>query len=385
MSFYVYNTHKELNDHFKLITTKSGDVKDFFIKKWRFLCEDSYILHKLYGLCKKNNMVGVLTPSHGWSPINQFNTNYSVNLKLSEYVNELIKKEFILKGVPKINGRKVKDITFNKEEFDDSQDYIIKEIENYFFWLNHYKEKIFVDLRKLKPDDFLYELITLANKTMGNGTFGESCVEYYLKKNMTDVVTHRTSSIRGNLNDMVGGYDLYTTSKINDDVEKYQSKVVKMYDDSFNAYIDCRNYYNKGIRKLVLVELNYFNDTINPSYMTFLNLKPDTIYKDGFKYRYKKEHLIMKTEINEIFHSKIFYEFFMYCSKQDIHFSFEVGDDNSFDYNKENKSVSIVLPKESEEFNDKIILDGWRNVIDDIETDNEMKSKLQKDLDKFLQ
>ncbi len=371
---YSTGNSRNIENHVKKICTIKGASKNFFLSEWREIFKESYLSKHQYGFCNRNSTYGVLTPKGTWSPVNQFNTHYTVNVKIIEKLNEWIFTDFFLKGTNEINGEKIKEITFE----NNSSDYIELELKNYFKWLRYYKDKIFIDHNLIGPSDFIYELFTIASKTIGTGTYGELCIEQYFKKNVKSAKIYRTSLVRGSSIDMVNGCDLFTVN--NDDsskIKRIQSKVVKFQGDSFKNIIDVKDYIGKNIDFLVLVSLNYdFRlHIVNPTRMVFLYLKEDTIISESNGwYTYNKNNILMEEKIDDIFNSKIFFEFFMYCSKNDVEFSLEVSEDTNLNFIKEERKVCVSLPSSSENFDIDKIHDVWVEIIQSI-------SQKQEDID----
>ena len=286
----------------------------------------------------------------------------------------MIFQDYFLKGINNLNGVPLKEITFD----GDSSDYIVEEIKNYFKWFRVYKDKILIDHRTVGPSDFLYELFHIASKTIGTGTYGELCIEQYFKKNVKSAKIYRTSLVRGSSIDMVNGCDLFTVN--NDDsskIKRIQSKVVKFQGDSFKNIIDVKDYMGKNIDFLVLVSLNYdFRlHIVNPTRMVFLYLKEDTIISESNGwYTYNKNNILMEEKIDDIFNSKIFFEFFMYCSKNDIEFSLEVSEETNLNFIQDERKVCVNLPSSSENFDINKIHDVWVEIIQSI-------SQKQEDID----
>jgi len=295
---YSTGNSRNIENHVKKICTIKGASKNFFLSEWREIFKESYLSKHQYGFCNRNSTYGVLTPKGTWSPVNQFNTHYTVNVKIIEKLNEWIFTDFFLKGTNEINGEKIKEITFE----NNSSDYIELELKNYFKWLRYYKDKIFIDHNLIGPSDFIYELFTIASKTIGTGTYGELCIEQYFKKNVKTSKIYRTSLVRGSTVDMVNGCDLFTVN--NED----------------------------------------------------------------------KTKIIMEEKIDDIFNSKIFYEFFMYCSRNDIEFSLEVSEDTILNYIKDENKVIVSLPTSSDKFDTDKIYEVWVEIINSI-------SKKQEDID----
>ena len=371
---YSTGNLRNIENHVKKICTIKGPIKDLFLSEWREVFKECYLSKNQYGFCQKNGTYGVLTPKGSWSPVNQFNTNYIVNIKIIEKLNEWIFQDYFLKGVNNLNGEPLREITFD----NDSPNYIEREIRNYFKWFRVYKDRILIDHKIIGPSDFLYELFHIASKTIGTGTYGELCIEHYFKKNVKTAKIYRTSLVRGSSIDMVNGCDLFTVN--NDDntkVKRIQSKVVKFEGDSFKNIIDVRDYIGKNINYLVLVSLNYdfrFH-TVNPTRMVFLHLKEDTIIPElnGW-YTYNKNNILMEEKIDDIFNSKIFFEFFMYCSKNDVEFSLEVSEDTNLNFIEEERKVCVSLPAGNENFDVNKIHETWIQIINSI-------SQKQEDID----
>jgi hypothetical protein len=371
---YSTGNLRNIENHIKRICTIKGPIKDLFMDEWREVFRECYRNINQYGFCEKNRTYGVLTSRGSWSPVNQFNTNYFVNIKIVEKLNEWIFQDYFLKGINEFNGEPLTEIVFE----NNSPDYVEKEIKNYFKWLRHYKDRVFVDHRLLGPSDFLYELFHVASKTIGSGTYGELCIEYHFKKNIKTAKIYRTSLVRGSSIDMVNGCDLFTIN-IEDEtkVKKIQSKVVKFQGNSFKNIIDVKDYIGKGIDFLVLVSLNYnfkFN-TVSPDKMIFLYLKEDTIINqsDGW-YTYNKNNILMQEKIDDMFNSKIFFEFFMYCSKNEVEFVLEVSEETNLNFIKDENKVIVNLPSNSEDFDIQKIYNVWVEIIQNI-------SKKQEDID----
>jgi len=361
---YSAEISKNIENHIKKICTIKGPTKDLFLSEWREVFKECYFNKNQYGFCQKNGTYGVLTPKGSWSPVNQFNTNYLINIKIIEKLNEWIFQDYFFKGINNLNGKPLRDITF-----DDSLS-VEEEIINYFKWFREYKDRILIDHKIIGINDFLYELFNIASKTMGIGTFAELCIEYYFKKNVKSVNIYRTSLYRGSLIDMINGCDLFTVNNKDDTkVKRIQSKVVKFQGDSFKNIIDVKDYIGKNIDFLVLVSLNYdfrFH-TVSPTRMVFLHLKEDTIIPElnGW-YTYNKNNVLMEEKIDDVFNSKIFFEFFMYCSKNDVEFSLEVSENTNLNFIEEERKVCVSLPSSVENFDINKIHDTWIEIINSI-------------------
>lgn len=375
---YSAGNLRNIENHVKRICTIKGPIKDLFMDEWSNMFKECYRNKNQYGFCEKNGTYGVLTLKRSWSPVNQFNTNYLVNIKIIEKLNEWIFQDYFLKGINNLNGEPLKEITFE----DDRPNYIEEEIKNYFNWFREYKDRILIDHRMIGPSDFLYELFHIASKTIGTGTYGELCIEHYFKKNVKSAKIYRTSLTRGSTIDMVNGCDLFTiNNEDNSKVKRIQSKVVKFQGDSFKNIIDVKDYIGKNIDFLVLVSLNYdfrFH-TVTPTKMVFLYLKEDTIISqlNGW-YTYNKNNVLMEEKIDDIFNSKIFFEFFMYCSKNDVEFSLEVSEDTELKFLNDERKVCVNLPSSSENFDIEKIYDTWVEIIKNI-------SQKQEDIDLMME
>ena len=162
---YSTGNLRNIENHVKKICTIKGPIKDLFLSEWREVFKECYLSKNQYGFCQKNSTYGVLTPKGSWSPVNQFNTNYIVNIKIIEKLNEWIFQDYFLKGVNNLNGEPLREITFD----NDSPNYIEREIRNYFKWFRVYKDRILIDHKIIGPSDFLYELFHIASKTIGTG------------------------------------------------------------------------------------------------------------------------------------------------------------------------------------------------------------------------
>ena len=374
---YQNKTRKNIDEHITSIVTIDNQIKRKFLNLWYELYEDCYSEYNQYGLCLRNNKTGVLTPKGNWSPINQFNTNYTINSKLIQKLNEWISNDFFFRGISEVNGMDIKEITFNKEDFFDSEDYVEQEIDNYFFWLRHYKNKIFLNQEKMTQNDFLNELFEIAAKTLGLGTYGELCVEFFLKRKYPTTPVFRTSAVRGDKNDMIGGCDLYIID--GEKTKKFQTKVTKIGTDNiFKKLIDVNYYKRLGIDYLVLVDLNYnfIYNTMKPDRMVFLRMEDDLIIKKPNGYTYNNNHVIMENNIDNIFHSQVFFEFFVYCTKNDVEFLLEVGDDTSFNFDKNERKLNVILPSKSEDINNEKIKESWVEIIELISKDDTDKKTM---------
>lgn len=357
--------------------------KSILTSSWRVIYDIFYSKYGQYGKVTENGEEGVLTPKRTWSAVNQFNTHTDIQDIIVQFLNQNISNDFFSKGIEEVDGRKVKLIDFDPKNEDIQS--INDELKNYFNWLYYYGDKLFKDLGKVSKNDILHHLLEIATFTMAAGTFGELSVEFFLKTKYTDGYdVIRNSSLRGNSDDMKNGVDLYTIEKkMPYKKKKFQIKNAKIYDENLiYKSINTSYYCDKGIDYLVLAQMNIDENTHipNPSNMIFLKMSSDLFYtkksKTGrYSYTYKKEQVIMEEQISPIFKSKIFFEFFMYCSKHGIEFNMDVLEETSVKIG--NNSVNVILPKNHEDFNESVIIDSWRNLINQFEKDVPQKESLE--------
>jgi hypothetical protein len=377
----------------KKICTGSGHYKEskkYLINNWANIYVKYYTKFNQYGTCDQNGMTGVLTPFGSWSRINQFNTHPSCNEYISQYLNQQLSNDFIAKGIDELDGRQIDLIKFDKT--NTTVEYAFSELEKYFFWLNYYGDKIFKDQNNLTDNDFLSILIDKAISTMSAGTFAELCVEYLFKSKLIKYNVYRSSTIKGNKDDF-NGVDLYTTEKDNESaVKKYQVKSVKVYGGNtiYNP-INTKFYNQMGIDYLTIAEMNIHYTpseiTVNPTRMLFFKMDPNLFTEQkhlnsGDTYSFDPKSIIMEEPISQIFKSKIFYDFFMYCTKHGLQFLMDVDDTTSATYDENMKSVSLKLPTDDKTYDDQPIIDVWKEIINKIETGTNRENSL-KDLEKF--
>lgn len=84
----------------------------------------------------------------------------------------------------------------------------------------------------------------------------------------------------------------------------------------------------------------------------------------------------MEQTNNEIFKTKIFYEFFLYSMKNKLKFEMDVVDNTSLTFDETNKLVYVIIPEKMENYDEKIIINGWKNIIKNIETNEKMDETL---------
>lgn len=360
-----------------------GDAKRLIITNWRLICIKYYSKCGQYGICARNQTEGVLTPAGGWSRINQFNTHPTCNEYIAQYLNQQLSNDFIAKGIDDFEGKKIELIQFDSDK--TSKEQALYELNKYFFWLNHYGHQIFVDQSKVSDDDFLSILIDKTISTMSVGTYGELCFEYYFKSVLIKYDIYRSSTIKGNKDDF-RGVDFYSIEKEHPEKKRtYQVKSVKVFPNNIiRNPINAAYYYKNNIDYLTIVELNvgYENElTVSPTRMLFFRMEPNlfTTHKNFNKkdtYSFKPESILMEQPISQIFKSKIFYEFFMYCTKHGLEFLMDVSDTTSAIYDHDIKSVSVNLPSDDKKYQDQPIIDTWTEIINQIETGTNRENSL---------
>jgi hypothetical protein len=84
----------------------------------------------------------------------------------------------------------------------------------------------------------------------------------------------------------------------------------------------------------------------------------------------------MEQTNNEIFKTKIFYEFFLYSMKNKLKFEMDVVDNTSLTFDETDKLVYVIIPEKMENYDEKIIINGWKNIIKNIETNEKMDETL---------
>lgn len=352
-----------------------GYAKKVLMSNWKSICVEYYSKYNQYGVCAHNQTEGVLTPNGGWSRINQFNTHPTCNEYIAQYLNQQLSNDFIAKGIDDFEGRKIELIQFDSDK--TSKELALYELEKYFFWLNHYGHKIFIDQSKMGDNDFLSILIDKTITTMSVGTYGELCFEYYFKSKLLKYEVYRTSTIKGNKDDF-RGVDLYSIEKDNPNKRKtYQVKSIKIYpNNTLYSPINTAHYHRNGVDYLTIVELNINNKdgiTVNPTRMLVFKMDPNLLtpqkhLNKNDTYTFKTESILMEQPISQIFKSKIFYEFFMYCTKHGLEFLLDVSDNTSATYDDNRKSVSVNLPSDDKLYQDQPIVDVWTEIINKTET-----------------
>jgi hypothetical protein len=71
----------------------------------------------------------------------------------------------------------------------------------------------------------------------------------------------------------------------------------------------------------------------------------------------------MEENISTIFKSKPFFEFFKYCSKQGIAFDMNVSESET-KFEILEKSINFYLPEKEENFDESVVLEAWRQLIE---------------------
>jgi hypothetical protein len=337
---------------------------------WRDLYKKTYVKYNLW-----DEKSGGVIYKGNWSPINQANTNYTIQTKIANKLNEFIYEDFIKNNIHYIQSTEVNYIEFDKSRIYDHS-YLLTELNNYFFWLNYYSDSILVDLNALKKSDFLYELIEDAINLMGFGNYCEMCFEYYLKNNRKDLTNIERSGKRGSSIDFKG-IDIsakessYPFKKL-----FYQCKHIKIY-NGYTIYdkLNIQYYKRKGINYIVLI--NFQDRDITKKGKLYV------VHIEDFHNSTHKNKQILKfnpsesMEISAIFNSKLLYDFFIYSSRFNIEFKMEVvQNDYKCIFNKENKNVELYLPSNENDFDPLKIKNAWIDVINYFETEENKENEL---------
>lgn len=83
---------------------------------------------------------------------------------------------------------------------------------------------------------------------------------------------------------------------------------------------------------------------------------------------------------NNIFNSKIFYEFFLFCTKKNIDFVLEISEKSKIKYNSNENKLIASLSKKDDEFKPQMIYSVWNKIIDNNIVDMDEKEKIKKEL-----
>jgi len=83
---------------------------------------------------------------------------------------------------------------------------------------------------------------------------------------------------------------------------------------------------------------------------------------------------------NNIFNSKIFYEFFLFCTKKNIDFVLQINEKSKIKYNSNENKLIASLSKKDDEFKPQMIYSIWNKIIDNKIVDMDEKEKIKKEL-----
>ncbi len=373
---FKYNKNKYSSGIYKICTGRESvhsKEKPRLKENWDKVYKKFYTPHNQYGVNPESGLEGVLTSKKTWSAVNQINTHATAQDILIQYLNQQISNKFVARGIEDVDGRKVKLIEFDPKSEDP--EYIRNELDNYFFWINYFGDKIFKNLNQITKEDPLHQILEIANFTMAQGTFGELSTEYLLKTKYKDKYnTYRNSSTRGDFSDMITGTDIYVTVKSSPEtIKNFQVKNSKIYSgNTIYTSINTRDYKKKGVDYLVLAQIDIKDDPTyvpNPTTLVFLPMKEDLLKTNksftGTKdtYTFDSKDIIMEENISPIFKSKPFFEFFKYCSKQGIGFDMDVSE-NETKFEILEKSIKFLLPEKEENFDESVVLDAWKQLIE---------------------
>ena len=88
---------------------------------------------------------------------------------------------------------------------------------------------------------------------------------------------------------------------------------------------------------------------------------------------------------NNIFNSKIFYEFFLFCTKRNIDFVLEISEKSKIKYNSNENKLTASLSKKDDEFKPQMIYSVWNKIIDNNIVDIGEKEKIKKELNDLFE
>ena len=88
---------------------------------------------------------------------------------------------------------------------------------------------------------------------------------------------------------------------------------------------------------------------------------------------------------NNIFNSKIFYEFFLFCTKRNIDFVLEISEKSKIKYNSNENKLTASLSKKDDEFKPQMIDSVWNKIIDNNIVDIDEKEKIKKELNDLFE
>jgi hypothetical protein len=352
-------------------------AKRHLLSKWFETYEKFFSPFGQYKFFEETKKWGVCTNKGTWSGVNQFNTHATGQDIIIQFLNQKISNNFISKGIDEIDGKPIKLIEFDPR--NDNPTYIKSEIDNYFFWLHYYGDVFFKNLNEITKEDVIFNLLEFVTFSMAKGTFGELAVEYLLKSKFKDKYNvFRNSTSRGDSDDMVKGVDLYTVEVGNPEKKKtFQVKTTTVHgNNTIFTSINTRDYHRKGVNYLALAQMDIKEDEnhqSNPTTLIFLPMRPDVIttiknFNGRDKYVFDRKDIIMEEQISKIFKSKVFFEFFMYCTKQGIEFNMDVLEETKVDIG--DKSITVILPSKDEDFNESVIVESWRKIIDEYQEGN---------------
>jgi hypothetical protein len=336
---------------------------DILLPFWIETFRKNYDGTKYRGVCPYNGKTGLIVPDTlKWSPINQFNTNYSAQTILIKFINDLIIDNYLSKDINKINYRPIKLIEFDKDKCENSSDYIINQLRNYFFWVDYFSKDIFKDIDTLTSNDILYHMIEMVNSTMAKGMWGELILCSLMKQKNINIFRYGGM---GSKEDMNTGVDLYTLE--NNIKTTYQIKMFKVYDEyTIKNKVNFTHYEQKGIDVMSCVDL-VNEKIINIDIKKCNSTKEDILSEDS----------IMETmDVPTIFSSSILYKFYLYCIK--LNFNFEITlDSNKFSHIIEDKNINLTIPKNIDDFNVQYIKNLWETMINEYENVNNKEYELE--------
>lgn len=390
----------EYTEYFSKIASGGGKYYELkhqiLLPRWYKIFESNYSRHNQYGLCENNKTVGVLTPRGLWSSINQFNTNSTVLSTLASYLNKRIYDDFLDRGITQIEFGEIQPIEFTQAQINNIP-YVRSQLENYLWWIEFYADDIFINQRNIPKGHILNTLIDIAVETMSRGKYAEFLTEYHIRVNRPHIYVNRTTMVKGAHDDMSLGTDLITHFVNKDGVEvshRYQIKVLNILNgDTIYKNIDINDYHNKGVHFFVAISLNRVGDFGTPRRITILHMNPKyyTFTKDRKNrdiIKFTNESILMNEELDYLSLDKVFYEFFLYCTKHDLNFVLEFNDDPSLlpehwgtvniEFNDETNIVNLTLPRQRKNYYREDVIRGWRGIAGSIESGDDLQSTLNR-------
>ena len=370
-----------LSQSFMKLVQEGSPHKNQFMTHWATMYREYYMPLNQYGKCEDNGNYGVLDKNGKWSYLNLFNTNYSVNTYLCNYINKRIKNDLISKGILSISNVPVTLIKFENNGFLSETKFLEQEMERYFTWVRIFAKDIFVSLNDVKSGMILHDLINVSKTTFFNGTYCEIVLQYYTMKWDSSITAKRTSVIRGSSDDF-SGKDLYVLDRNGNELYHIQSKMTGIYKNSIRK-LDNKRYTDNGVKYMGLVDLF----STYKKRVVVLNLSSDLFFvNDEGKFEYTDDKVHNQTVMDNFFSpDNAFYNFFLYCSKKDITFDLEKNEDNQMNikYHSSDNRVSAILPSDEKHLDTKMILDVWEQMIYLLDTD-EVKDNNLEELKKFV-